>query len=179
MNHSQYDLSQQMDDTNHAQTAFLLHFQTLIEKQKDLNDLVWTIVSEIHMHFGFNDCVIYLHNNKRNALIQVAAYGAKKTNQFTVKNPIRIEPGEGIVGQVYLSGTSRNIGDTSKDSNYIIDDQFRLSELSIPIIYKNTVLGVIDSEHPRENFYTKEHQSKIELIASLTADKIMELSVEI
>lgn len=176
MNHSQMDFNQQMDESNNNNEAFETRFRTFIEKQTELNELVWSLVNEINDYFGFEDCVIYLHHAKRNSLVQVAAFGAKKTNQFTVKNPIRIEPGEGIVGQVFLSGMAKRIGDTSKDSNYIIDDQFRLSELSIPIKLENNVLGVIDSEHPRENFYTKEHQTKMEMIANLLAEKIVEIS---
>ena len=33
------------------------------------------------------------------------------------------------------------------DGRYIVDDEPRLSELAVPIVLENRVLGVIDSEH--------------------------------
>ena len=66
------------------------------------------------------------------------------------------------------------IADTSKDSRYIIDDETRLSELSVPILDNGKVIGVIDSEHPSKNFFSEDHLKAITTIASISANKIAE-----
>ncbi len=142
-------------------------FSTLIEEQQNLNDLVWAVVDHVNLELNYEDCVIYLYDEKKESLIQMAAFGAKKKNNKKVKNPIRIEPGEGIVGRVFHFGTARIISDTSLDGNYIIDDRFRLSEISVPIKTENKVIGVIDSEHPSENYYVQTDQDILTAISQL------------
>lgn len=50
----------------------------------------------------------------------------------------------------------------------------RLSEIAVPIIHENQLLGVIDSEHPEKNFFTKEHLEILNIIASIAATKLIQ-----
>ena len=54
---------------------------------------------------------------------------------------MEIPVGKGIVGSVAETGKAELIKDTSKDPRYIVDDQLRYSEISVPIISDNKVLG--------------------------------------
>ena len=117
---------------------------------------------------------MYLYDEDKESLIQMAAFGAKKVNQKKILDPIRIEPGEGIVGGVFLSGIPRIIGDTTLDGNYIIDDRFRLSEITIPIIQNDNVIGIIDSEHPTENYYVENDRLILIEVAKLFVNKLSE-----
>ncbi|MBL0065452.1 MAG: GAF domain-containing protein [Bacteroidetes bacterium] len=66
------------------------------------------------------------------------------------------------------------VKDTSERfARYITDDSKRLSELAVPIIADKKVIGVIDSEHPRRNFFTRQHLELLQTIASITATKIV------
>lgn len=93
-------------------------------------------------------------------MIQKAAMGSKSPNPYEIKNPIEIPIGQGIVGSVALDSKSIIVNDTSKDSRYIVDDKARSSEISIPILHEGKVIGVIDSEHSKKNFYTDDHQKE-------------------
>ena len=143
-----------------------------LDKASTIDELAWLLVDQVISKLSCQDCVIYLFSKKRNSLLQVAAFGAKRKLDNSIRNPIRIDPGEGIVGRVFQSGVPRIVRDTSRDSNYIIDDRFRLSEISIPILNHGKVIGVIDSEHPSENFYTNKDKEILTQFAVLFASKI-------
>ncbi|NOQ75486.1 MAG: GAF domain-containing protein [Crocinitomix sp.] len=160
--------------SDEIKTDLVNAFATAIAEQKSVYDLVWKVVEKVNVLLSYEDCVLYLYDEDKECLIQMAAYGAKKVNQKSILAAIRIEPGEGIVGGVYLSGTSRIIGDTTLDGNYIVDDSLRLSEISIPIISNGDVIGVLDSEHPSENYYTDNDRIVLEEVTALIAAKLAE-----
>ncbi|HEX5651904.1 MAG TPA: histidine kinase [Chitinophagaceae bacterium] len=135
-------------------------------------DILWDIARNCISRLNFEDCVIYLVDEKRNMLVQKAAYGDKSPRDFEIANPIEIPMGQGISGFVAETGKSLIVGDTSKDKRYIVDDEKRASELTVPIIHEGKVIGVIDSEHHRKNFFQKRHLATLETIASLCSAKI-------
>lgn len=134
--------------------------------------ILWDIARNCISLLGFEDCVIYLLDEKRNVLVQKAAYGAKNPTGFLIANPIEIPVGKGITGAVAQSGEAALIADTTKDSRYIVDDAARLSELAVPLVHDGRVIGVIDSEHSRKNFFTTHHLKVLQTVASLCASKI-------
>ncbi len=118
------------------------------------------------------DCIIYLIENGE--LVQKAAYGPKNPQDFDIKNPIKLQIGEGICGTVAKTGEAEIIGDTSKDPRYKVDDEIRYSEITVPMKFKGEVIGLIDSEHPEKNFFKKEDLEILETIASMMAVKIIQ-----
>lgn len=80
--------------------------------------------------------------------------------------------GEGITGHVALSGVPEIVDDTSKDSRYIEEDEVRSSEICVPIVYEETIYGVIDCEHPEKGFFAKQHLKMLIAVASICAIKI-------
>lgn len=134
--------------------------------------ILWDIARNCIARLGFEDCVIYLLDEERNVLVQKAAYGDKNPQAFEIANPIEIPVGKGITGYVAQTGEAELINDTSKDERYIVDDENRLSELAVPIIHDGKIIGVIDSEHHRKNFFTKHHLLTLQTISSLCAGKI-------
>jgi len=143
-------------------------FAIQLKKTADAKAAAWCVIEAFFEKTDrYMDAVVYFADEKGLYLSQVAAYGPKIEVQQTINNPLFLERGEGIVGQVFDSGRSRILTDTSKNSNYIIDDRFRLSELAVPIIHKDRVFGVLDSEHTQEGFFTKEDQVIFEKVAEL------------
>ncbi|WP_075348802.1 PAS domain S-box protein [Algoriphagus marinus] len=144
---------------------------TLLE-QEDIYTIAWEIAENVIEKFGFSDCVIYVLNDEKKVLEQLAAYGETKTKGRKILNPITIPFGEGVVGWVANNGKAEIIKDTRQDSRYIPDDQVRLSEICVPIIYEGKVLGVIDSEHDEVNFFNQKHLETLQTIANLAATRI-------
>ena len=150
----------------------LTYFSKSIFRKNTVNDIFWDIITNCIEKLGFVDCVIYIIDKERQVLVQKAAYGDKNINFEDVANPIEIPIGDGIVGNVAKTGKPELIADTRKDSRYIVDDENRLSELSVPIVSQNEVIGVIDSEHPQAEFYEQYHLNVLQDIASISGFKI-------
>lgn len=86
-----------------------------------------------------------------------------------IVNKIYIPFGKGIVGHVAETGKPELIQDTSKDNRYVVDDKRRSSEIAVPIIINDEVIGVIDSENSSKNFFTKEHLRLLVNVANLVS----------
>jgi signal transduction histidine kinase len=159
--------------TEQAKIAYLRiinEFTVNLLNQDSIEGIAWSITKDAIAHLGFEDCVVYLVEN--GILVQKAAHGAKNPNEYKIINCIKIPIGQGIVGTVAKTGQALIISDTSMDERYIEDDENRLSELTVPIIFENKVIGVIDSENAERNFFTNEHLSIVTTIASMAATKI-------
>jgi ligand-binding sensor domain-containing protein/putative methionine-R-sulfoxide reductase with GAF domain len=154
------------------------YFATSMTGQGTVDDTLWDVARNCISRLGFEDCVIYLLDENKKVLIQKAAWGPKTTLENKILNPIEIPVGRGIVGNVALTGKAELINDTSKDERYIVDDVRRWSEIAVPIISNNKVLGVIDSEHSKKHFFTQHHFSILTTIASLCANKIVRAKAE-
>lgn len=154
------------------------YFANSVYGENSVNEICWDIARNCISQLQFEDCVVYLLDRNTNRLVQKAAYGPKNPKGHEIANPIEIEPGKGIVGTVALTGKHLLINDTRKDIRYIVDDEERLSELAAPILHDGKVIGVIDSEHSRKDFFTDEHVKALNTIASISANKIAEAQAE-
>jgi len=150
----------------------LLNFAERINQIESLEDAIWYVTQHTIKALNFEDCVIYLLQDDKVSLKQVAAYGNKNPHQKEIAHSMILKVGEGIVGRAAAEGKNQRIDDTQTCDDYVVDDKVRLSELAVPIIFQNNLLGVIDSEHKQKGFYTAEHERYIEIIASILASKI-------
>lgn len=147
-------------------------FVTKLLEDESISEISWEIAEKVIDRFGFDDCVIYLVNEDEVSLNQVAAYGPKQAKNRQVKDAITIPFGHGIVGAVAKNGKAEIIGNTSKDPRYLVDDAVRFSEIAVPIIADNKVIGVIDSEHQEKNFFNEEHLHTLTTIANIAANRL-------
>ncbi|WP_276502576.1 histidine kinase [Terrimonas pollutisoli] len=154
------------------------YFASSLSEQQTEEDILWDVARNCIGRLHFEDCVVYLLDEEKNILVQTAAHGPKSPLQFEITSPIVLKLGEGIVGSVAQSGKAEIVNDTSKDGRYIVDDEQRFSEISVPIIYNGKVLGVIDCEHSKKRFFTQKHLSILTTIASLCANKIVRARAE-
>jgi len=150
----------------------LIHFSKSILEKKNEEDVLWALAKNCISKLGFVDCVIYTIDRKDKVLIQKAAYGPKSPKENNIYNPVKITLGQGITGKVAVTGIAEINNDTSRNPDYIIDDQHRLSEITVPIVIENNVYGIIDCEHPDKNFFTEQHLSMLSAIASFCSIKI-------
>ena len=147
-------------------------------QRSTLDEIFWLIADRAIAGIGFDDCVIYLIDRATGELTQVAAYGPKSPEGRVIVNPITIPLGKGVVGSVAMDLKPVRIRDTRLDSRYILDDEFRLSELAVPIVLDGQCLGVIDSENANVGFYTEKHEEILVTIASMAATKISDAKRE-
>jgi sigma-B regulation protein RsbU (phosphoserine phosphatase) len=82
---------------------------------------------------------------------------------------VRVKVGEGVTGTAAQRREAVLVGDVSADPRYISAISNVRSELAVPLIVKNRVIGVIDIESPQTNHFTEEHKRLLTLIASRMA----------
>ena len=145
-------------------------FALTLLMQSDLDDIVWTIADRIGSMLGFSDCVIYLRDGDR--LIQRAAYGEKQHGERDIRERIEIAVGDGIVGHVARTGRGEIVADTREDPRYIWDQFSGCSELAVPIVFEDEVIGIIDSEAEEPDAFGPEEFELMQSLANMAAPRI-------
>jgi len=77
--------------------------------------------------------------------------------------------GRGLVGAAAQLKDAVLVPDVSKDPRYIMANPETKSELVVPLIYKDKVIGVLDLEHTRRGFFTEDHKRTITTLAAQIA----------
>src|SRR5271157_3976595 len=77
--------------------------------------------------------------------------------------------GRGLVGQAAETRQAILVPDVSKDSRYIQSNPETRSELAVPLVYKDKVIGVLDLEHTRRGFFTDDHRRTMMTLAAQVA----------
>jgi len=77
--------------------------------------------------------------------------------------------GQGLVGYAAEHRQAVLVPDVCKDPRYIEGNPETRSELAVPLIYKNKVIGVLDLEHTRRGFFTDEHRRTMMTLAAQVA----------
>ena len=96
--------------------------------------------------------MVYLPDGP-DSLVQQAAWGPKRAAEQVLESRIRLAVGRGVVGDCARQRTAQRVDDTRRDTRYVADDQVNLSELAVPLLHQDRLLGVLDSEHPAPGFY--------------------------
>jgi sigma-B regulation protein RsbU (phosphoserine phosphatase) len=65
--------------------------------------------------------------------------------------------GHGIVGAAASSRQIVVVPEVSQDARYILVNPETRSEMVVPLVYHDQVIGLIDLESPRPNYFTDEH----------------------
>jgi phosphoserine phosphatase RsbU/P len=83
-----------------------------------------------------------------------------------VQGKLRVAATEGIVGAAATLREPVLVQDVTKDPRYLMVNPETRSELSIPMMHKGKVIGVLDLESPQLNYFTEEHVQTLSILAS-------------
>lgn len=89
-----------------------------------------------------------------------------------VAERIRVKVGQGVTGRAVKERRTILVDDVSKDQNYIEAVARVRSELAVPLINKNKVIGVMDLEAREPGYFKEDHARLLTLIASRIAVSI-------
>lgn len=131
------------------------------------------LISEISINslakLEFSESSIYILNSQSQILIQKSLLiKSENTIDFI---PQKILIGEGIIG---ISGKDLS----SKIENLSIDQAKFFSEIAVPIVYSNKLLGVIYAKQLSKDYFDQKHISILSTIASICALKIDKIQSE-
>ncbi len=153
-------------------------FSASLLLKNDVDEILWDVTKNLIAKMGFEDCLIYLWNEDKTKVVQRAGFGLKDSKELLMRFPYALAPGKGIVGTVAETGTAIIVPDTRKDSRYIAEGYSGLSEIAVPIIYEEELLGVIDSEHSKLAFFNDNHLQMMTTIGTLMGSKIKAIEAD-
>jgi sigma-B regulation protein RsbU (phosphoserine phosphatase) len=81
----------------------------------------------------------------------------------------RIPTSSGLVGAAVREWRPINVREVSRDQRYIPMNPETRSELIVPLFYKGRVIGVLDLEHIRPNFFNEEHERMLTTLGAQIA----------
>src|ERR1700732_5164960 len=109
------------------------------------------------------------------SILLLDASGEKLQHRFSLrfnenvhlKNDIPL--GRGLVGYAAQTRQAVLVPDVRQDPRYIEGNPETRSELAVPLIYKDKVIGVLDLEHTRRGFFTDDHRRTMMTLAAQVA----------
>jgi phosphoserine phosphatase RsbU/P len=109
------------------------------------------------------------------SILLVDAAGEKLQHRFSLRFQENIQLkhdvplGDGLVGYAARHRQAVLVPDVSKDPRYISLNPETRSELAVPLIYKDKVIGVLDLEHTKRGFFTEDHKRTVTTLAAQVA----------
>jgi phosphoserine phosphatase RsbU/P len=145
--------------------ALLMEVGEQITSTLDLEVLMVRIAELVKRVIDYKVFAILLLNEKTRELRIRSSVGHPEERV----RKLRIKVGEGIVGRAALERKSVVVNDVQSEPSYIESMSSIRSELAVPLILKNRVIGVIDLEADTADFFTDQHVNLLELLASRMA----------
>ncbi|MGH9597509.1 MAG: GAF domain-containing protein, partial [Edaphobacter sp.] len=146
------------------QVDFLHKLADALNTTLDLNTLMHRVADLVRAVIDYRIFAILLINDRSEDLRMRFQIG-----HTTEIERMRIKLGHGVVGQAALLRKSLLIEDVSTTENYIDANPNVRSELAVPLVVKNRVIGVLDLQSEALGYFTVEHQRLLELVASRMA----------
>ncbi|MCS6951865.1 MAG: SpoIIE family protein phosphatase [Bryobacterales bacterium] len=147
---------------------FLLEVADVTSETLDLDRLLANVASIVRKVIPYELFAILLYSEKSNDLRIRYAIGHRDE---VVRN-LRIPLGEGLTGAAAALRQPVLVGDVRKDPRYLNAVDAVRSELAVPMVTRNKLVGVIDIQSTRLNAYGEYERSMLRLIASRVAAAI-------
>ena len=145
----------------------MLHRTALYEVGKqissslDLNEVLNLIIDALQTVVPYNAAAIFLLDEDRDAVVERTIRGYSPD-----LDTINLKMGEGISGSAAETGKAIIVPDVSRDDRYVQHRHGTKSEMAVPLLSGDQVIGVFNIENDRVNAYNEESQSLLEAFAS-------------
>jgi len=150
-----------------ADVAYLMQLAEALNTTLDLETLLRRTSELVAAVIPYRIFAILLVNDRTRELRVRFQIG------HTVKvERLSIPMGQGVVGQVALTRQAVLLNDVSSAENYVEVNPEVRSELAVPLIAKNRLIGVMDIESEQLNYFGPEQMRLLTLTASRIAQAI-------
>lgn len=139
----------------------------------DLDELLEKIAELTNRIVPYEVFAIFLVDDDKDELYLRFAIGHPPE---VVKN-LRIKVGEGVTGTAAMERTTVVVDDVLKYPRYIEAVKNTRSELAVPLISQNRVVGVLDIESPEPGYFRDDQAKLLNLLASQIAIAIVNARV--
>ena len=147
---------------------FLLEVATLSSETLELDQLLESVAGIVRRVIPFDLFAILLFNEKRKDLRIRYAAGHREE---VVRN-LSITLGEGVVGTAAARREPVLVADVTLDDRYLSTSDMVRSELSVPMIARKRLVGVIDVQSTRVDAFKDYDRAMLSLIAARIASAI-------
>ncbi len=141
---------------------FLLEVSRITAETLDLDKLLASVATIVKQVVPYDLIAILLYFEKPQALRIRYAIGHREE----LVRGLEIGLGEGIVGTAALNREPVLVDDVRQDSRYLNALDAVRSELAVPMISRQKLVGVIDLQSTRERSYSENDRTIIRLIAA-------------
>lgn len=150
-----------------ADVAYLMQLGDTLNTTLDLETLLNRTSQLVRAVIHYRIFAIFLLNDRTHDLRVRFQIGHTTEGQR-----VRLPVGKGIVGQVALTRQPILLNDVSSSPHYISVNPEVRSELAVPLIAKNRLIGVMDIESEQAGYFGPEHLRLLTLTASRIAQAI-------
>jgi phosphoserine phosphatase RsbU/P len=145
----------------------LAHLSQEFSSILDLDELLTKIAVTIRAVINYDAFSIFLVDEERKQL--GCRFSQRYDQKVTVSN---IEFGKGITGAAAESRQVIRVADVTRDPRYIASHSDILSEIAVPLVVRDRVVGVMDLESVRLSFFTDDHVRALNLLAPQIATSV-------
>jgi sigma-B regulation protein RsbU (phosphoserine phosphatase) len=128
----------------------------------DLDQLIDRIVNEIACSFGLVEANVYLYEADREELVLACVHGC---TMYEKGHCLKLGK-EGLVGYVASTGQMRYAPDVREDPYYLPCEASTLSEVAIPLLVEEQLVGVFTASHPELNAFPPQQLKILQSLCS-------------
>ena len=147
---------------------FLLEITSATANTLDLDELLSSVASFVKQVIPYELMAILLYSERRQDLRIRYAVGHREE----VVRSLLVRLGEGITGAAAAQREPILVNDVRTDPRYLNALDAVRSELAVPMLTRNLLVGVIDVQSTRENAYSPYDRALLRLIATRVGSSI-------
>lgn len=134
---------------------------------EDLEKLLDEILRQAQQLIGFEHCALMLLDGDTGELAVRRILGYGESAERILK--LRLKPNEGLSGWAAQHRKAVRVGDVSRDPRYVEGLEEARSNLIVPLIVRNDVVGVLNVESHRLEAFSEEHEKQLTVLGTQAA----------
>jgi len=154
-------------DRQNRTLRVLAHLSQEFSSILEIDELLTKIAVTVRALINFDSFSIFLVDEDRRLLR--CRFSQRYDQKATTQN---IEMGKGLTGAAAESRQVVRVGDVTQDARYIATETDIRSEVAVPLILRDRVIGVMDLESERLSFFTDDHVRALSLLAPQIATSV-------
>ncbi len=145
----------------------LAHLSQEFSSILEIDELLTKVAVTVRALINFDAFSIFLADYE-NKLLR-CRFSQRYDTTGTIDN---IPFGKGLTGAAAASRQIVRVGDVSQDPRYVVSHADIRSEIAVPLVLRDRVIGVMNLESARYSFFTEEHARALSLLAPQIATSV-------
>lgn len=145
----------------------LAHVSQEFSSILEIDELLTKIAITVRALINFDAFSVFLVDEERKELH--CRFSQRYDERVTVET---LQLGDGITGAAALEREPIRVADVTQDPRYIAQHSDVRSEVAVPLVLRDRVIGVMDLESVRIGFFTDDHVRALTLLAPQIATSV-------